>query len=161
LLSANCVFFQLHTIRCHQYPPLSFYVRQKKDIIFNACNKYMSLIQMSQTLIWRDSFKYLALLGIPFLLGFLSHKIAEFFPGRFEVIHWQLFVSLAFLICGSATIFFIWRHKAYLIAKLGLSVLAATLFLSFAFLASVRSNCGHEPKHIGKPKIEKVSVSCG
>jgi hypothetical protein len=124
-------------------------------------NKNMSINPLSQNATARTSFRYLILLCMPFFLGFLTLRMAEQFPGRIEFIHWQTFVSFTFLICGCATIFFIWRQKINVIAKSSFTVLAAVLFLSLAFLASVRSNCGEQSKYIGTAKIKKASISCG
>jgi hypothetical protein len=116
---------------------------------------------MTPKSIVRACLRFLALFSIPFIVGFLSYKLAELVPGKVEVVHWQLFVSLTFLICGSLAIFHIWKDKINLIRKLCYSGLSAVLFLYLAFMASARFNCGDESKYIEKSNIKAASTSCG
>jgi hypothetical protein len=141
--------------------PLNIVVRQKRCIATNEQDQNLFEKAMTIKSIGRACLKFLALLSIPFLVGFLSYKLAELVPGNVEVVHWQFFVSLTFLICGSLAIIQIWKDKTNLIQKLCYSVLSVVLFSYLALMASARFNCGDESKYIEKSNIKVASVSCG
>jgi len=96
----------------------------------------------------------------PFAIAIGSWELALLFPGRVATKHWHIFSSLSFVVTGLLAVLMLLKAPLGAIVKGILGAVFALVFLWFAFMFSLQSQCGDEQVFIGQRDHGPQVASC-